>query len=182
MIIEERTYLEHHGVKGQKWGIRNDRPGGVSRTVNNHAKKDAKEFAAAKAFYGEGAGTRRKLIKATVEGKSKRMPGYQKAFDHHLSNQDSSKHAEKAVSKRKSIDRKDKTKKRAGYLARKFTGEQGTQAAFAASIVAGAAYLNSAHGRATLSKVSAKVAKTASDHKTKQGVKWLGDYLKNQGL
>lgn len=24
MIIDEEVYLEHHGVKGQKWGVRND--------------------------------------------------------------------------------------------------------------------------------------------------------------
>ena len=40
MFIDEEV-LEHFGVKGQKWGIRN---------AEHHAKKDAKEFAAAKSF------------------------------------------------------------------------------------------------------------------------------------
>lgn len=39
--------LIHYGVKGMKWGVR------------RRAKKDAKEYARAKMFYGEGAGTRR---------------------------------------------------------------------------------------------------------------------------
>jgi hypothetical protein len=40
------------------------------------------------------------LIKAKVE-ENKRIPGYAKAFDEHLSTQDNSKHASKAVSERK---------------------------------------------------------------------------------
>ena len=155
-FIDIDDFLEHHGVKGQKWGVRNDRPEGVSRSVNREAKKDAQEHARAQAYYGEGAGTRRKLIKATVEGKSARVPGYKKAFDHHLANQDPSKHAEKAVSERKSTDRKTKTKQRAGAIARKFTGEMGTQAAFTAVALGGAAYLNSANGRKHMSTAMSK--------------------------
>ena len=83
-----------------KWGVRRDNPSGVSRKTNREARKDAQEFARAKMFYGEGAGTRRKLIKAKVEGKSKKDPNYKKAFDQHLSNQDMSKHAEKARGER----------------------------------------------------------------------------------
>jgi len=176
------AFLEHHGVKGQKWGIRHDPVPGVSKKVSNLARKDAKEHAAAKAFFGEGAGTRRKLIKQTVEARSNRVPGYKQAFEHHLNNQDMSKHASKAVSERKSIDRKDKTKKRAGYLARRLTGEMGTQAAFAAVAVGGAAYLNSPKGRQHLAKAHKKVVATANSHKAKKGAKWASDYLKRNGL
>jgi hypothetical protein len=52
-------------------------------------------------FYGEGAGTRRKLIKASVEAKSKKDPSYKKAFDHHLEKQDMAVHAAKARRERK---------------------------------------------------------------------------------
>jgi hypothetical protein len=102
MIVEEEVYLkhvaqdtvskiiEHIGVKGMRWGVRKDRAPGVSREVDRHARKDAHEFARSKAFFGEGAGTRRKLIKQTVEGKTKNIPGYKQAFDHHLSRQDTS--------------------------------------------------------------------------------------------
>ena len=51
-------------------------------------------------FYGEGAGTRRKLIKNTVDAKAKRDASYKKAFDFHLEKQDMSRHAEKARSER----------------------------------------------------------------------------------
>lgn len=86
--------LMHYGVKGMKWGVR------------RKARKDAKEYARAKMFYGEGAGTRRKLIKATVNERSK-DPGYKKAFDEALSKQDMSKHASKAKTERKIKDTKN---------------------------------------------------------------------------
>ena len=66
--------LFHYGVKGMKWGVRRDKPAalqGVPRSTNRVAKRDARESAKAKMFYGEGAGTRRKLIKAKVESRSK---------------------------------------------------------------------------------------------------------------
>ena len=47
--------LMHYGVKGMKWGVR------------RRAHRDAKEYTQAKMYYGEGAGNRRKLIKATVK-------------------------------------------------------------------------------------------------------------------
>lgn len=83
--------LYHYGVKGMKWGVR------------RKAKKDAKEYARAKMFYGEGAGTRRKLIKNTVEQRSK-DPEYKKAFDEELAKQDMAKHVSKAKAERKRKD------------------------------------------------------------------------------
>ena len=44
--------LMHYGVKGMKWGVR------------RRARRDAKEYTLARMYYGEGAGNRRKLIKA----------------------------------------------------------------------------------------------------------------------
>lgn len=177
MIIGEEDYLEHFGVKGMRWGVRKGTPTGASRAVDKHAQKDAKEFARAKAFFGEGAGTRRKLIKATVEGKSKRLPGYQKAFDHHLSKQDTSKHASKAVSERTSIDRKTKFRQRAGAVARKVSGEPGTQAAFVAAAMAGGAYLNSPRGRSMMSKNASKLSGVAETIKRKNGARKIQQYF-----
>lgn len=115
MTTNVDDFLMHYGVLGMKWGVRKDsRPAGVSRKTNREASKDAKEFARAKMFYGEGAGNRRKLIKSTVEAKTKRDPSYKKAFDFHLENQDMSKHASKARSER---GRKD-TSKSIGRTAR----------------------------------------------------------------
>lgn len=93
--------LQHYGVKGMRWGVRKSDTPGVSRKTDREAQKDAKEFARAKMFYGEGAGTRRKLIKARVEAKSKKDSSYKKAFDNHLGKQDMSRHAEKARGERK---------------------------------------------------------------------------------
>ena len=73
--------LMHYGVLGMKWGVRKAR---------NHAKKDAKEYARARMFYGEGAGTRRKLINNTVKQRSK-DPIYKKAFDDALAKENMAK-------------------------------------------------------------------------------------------
>lgn len=70
-------------------------------------KKDAKEYTKAKSFYGEGAGTRRKLIKQKVEYNSKNIPGYKEAFDHYVKNTDMSKRASQAVRERKVKDAKN---------------------------------------------------------------------------
>lgn len=123
------TYLIHHGIKGQRWGVRRFEnedgsltPAGKRRysreekramkadakhrkTASKMARKDAEEFARAKMFYGKGAGNRRKLIKATVDERSK-DPYYKEYFDQYLSQQDMAKHAKKAASER---HRKDVT-------------------------------------------------------------------------
>lgn len=96
-----KNEIVHYGVKGMHWGVRKGDHPEVSRTTNREARKDAQEFARAKQFYGEGAGTRRKLIKATVEGKKARSPEYTKAFDHHLAQQNPAHHAAKAQAERK---------------------------------------------------------------------------------
>lgn len=87
--------LYHSGIKGMKWGVR------------RKAKKDAKEYTKAKSFYGEGAGTRRKIIKQKVEYNSKNIPGYKEAFDHYVKNTDMSKRANQAVRERKVKDAKN---------------------------------------------------------------------------
>lgn len=143
-------FLEHFGIKGMQWGVRKDRTPGVSGKTDREAKKDAEEFARAKLFFGDGAGTRRKLIKASVEAKTKKDPAYKQAFDAHLARQDMSTHAQKARGERQSIDRRDRTKKQAGAVARRITGEQGTQAAFVIATGLGAVYLSNPTNRANL--------------------------------
>lgn len=178
IIIGEDYILEHFGTKGMKWGVRKNRTPGVSAKTDREARKDAQEFARAKQFFGEGAGTRRKLIKAQVEGKSKRDPGYSKAFQRHLSSQDTSKHASKATSERRRKDVTKRTKQRAGFLARTFTGEAGTQAAFAAAALAGGAFLFSPKGRALM---NTGIKKISNLQQSRAGRKLVTDFLKAQG-
>ena len=101
MSKDTERFLQHYGVKGMRWGVRKDRPSGVSSRTNRYAKKDATEFARAKVFYGEGAGNRRKLIKARVEGRSRKDQKYKEAFDFHLERQDSEANAARAVRERR---------------------------------------------------------------------------------
>lgn len=106
-------FLAHYGVKGMHWGQRKASIPGVSAKTSREARKDANEFAKAKMFYGEGAGTRRKLIKAKVEAKAAKDPSYKKAFDHHLSNQDMGKRASQARGERARKDTAKTTAKTA---------------------------------------------------------------------
>ena len=130
-------FLAHYGVKGMKWGVRRDRPEGVSARTSREAKKDATEFSKAKMFYGKGAGTRRKLIKATVETKASKDPSYKKAFDHHLGNQDMAKRASQARGERKRTDRKESVKKTTRGVYRLSTGGWGATTAAAGAIYGG---------------------------------------------
>lgn len=78
------------------------------KKVSKDAKKDAEEFARAKAFYGEGAGNRRKAIKTLVESKKKKDSFYAEEFEYHLGLQDMEYHTIEAKRER---SRKDNSKK-----------------------------------------------------------------------
>ena len=55
ILKEDEEWLAHYGVKGMRWGVRNDKRSGVSRKVDRDAAKDAKETTRAKLYYGDGA-------------------------------------------------------------------------------------------------------------------------------
>lgn len=78
-FIDDSDYLEHYGVMGMKWGVRksSDRP---SRSIRRMAKRDAKKVAKAKAGYGVGSGTSRRLLDAQVKQRSNTSEGYKKAY------------------------------------------------------------------------------------------------------
>lgn len=129
----EKSYLQHSGIKGQKWGVRRfqnedgtlteegkqrygyyDRADGTKdyARLQKDAKKDAQEWARAKAYYGEGAGTRRKQLKNALSEKMKDKD-YQEAFNSFLSGQDMSKVQKQANRERKVQDAKNFTGKTA---------------------------------------------------------------------
>lgn len=103
-------FLAHYGVKGMKWGKTSSRPEGTPRKTEREAGKDAKEFARAKMYYGEGAGVRRRLIKGTVASKSKDA-AYKESFERQLESQDLAKRAVEARGKRKRTDTVEGAKK-----------------------------------------------------------------------
>lgn len=125
MTYEYQQYLAHYGVKGQKHGRRRyqNEDGSLTaegrehygvgdgknlKKIDHDAKKDAKEYATAKAYYGEGAGNRRKRIKNIVSERSK-DPDYKAAFERYLNEQDMAKTQFRADRQRKVQDTKDST-------------------------------------------------------------------------
>lgn len=173
--------LAHFGVMGMKWGVRKSHPGGVSRHVDRSAKKDAKEFARAKAFYGEGAGTRRKLIKATVEGKSKNTPGYKEAFDRHLSNQDMSKHVSKAKGERARKNVRNSTAKTARGISHLLRGNAQYASAAAAMLFGGAMYAHKAGiDKMVVDHAKQGYSKIKQEHSRRN--KSASDFLKGMGM
>ena len=99
--------LYHHGIKGQKWGIRRfQNPDGTytasgkdryykKSPLEKMAAKDAQRMSDANAAYGEGAGTRRKLINKELSEKLKN-PDYAKAYEEAQKNVDVAKSLKRA--------------------------------------------------------------------------------------
>lgn len=159
----------HFGVKGMKWGVRRyQNSDGTLTTAGQKryakkqtslAKKDAKEYARAKMFYGEGAGVRRRLINNTVKQRSK-DPTYKKAFDDALANQDMAKHATKARSERKRKDAKETVAKTGRGVVNVVTGHPERVGAAMASAV-------TAYGMAHKAGVDKKIADFAKQNASK---------------
>jgi hypothetical protein len=78
MIIDERLYLEHFGVKGMRWGVRNKRPSGSSSPKSGEPdaakaerrKEQAKKIAVGLGAAGIGVATAAMLVR---HNKNKKM-------------------------------------------------------------------------------------------------------------
>ena len=123
----ETDHLAHYGIKGQAWGVRRfqnedgslteagkqrygyyDRPDGSKdyNRLKKDAANDAKEYARAKAYYGEGAGTRRKKIRNQISERMK-DPDYKAEFDKQMKQQNMEEHQHAANRERKWEDTKN---------------------------------------------------------------------------
>ena len=76
--------------------------------LNKLAAQDAAKWAGAQMFFGEGAGTRRKLLNAEILDKQAMIPGYYDMFMNAYEKQNMAEHALRAVKERKHIDRATK--------------------------------------------------------------------------
>lgn len=177
---EYEEALVHFGVKGMRWGVRNNRTPGVSNRTDREARKDAEEFARAKMFYGEGAGTRRKLINATVKAKSQKDPAYAKAFDAQMNRQDMSKHAEKARGERKRKDISTSTRKTARGFRHVLNGNSQYASMTAALLAGGFLYARKTGIDQTITKTAkTKYQQVRQSAKSK---KMVDDLLRNLNL
>ena len=105
--------LCHHGILGMKWGIRRspEELGHYSdKQIDKIARKDARRYAEAKMYYGEGAGNRRKLLKAELDRK-KKDPRYAKRFEEYAANENYASAANKAKFERGARDTGKKVKR-----------------------------------------------------------------------
>lgn len=167
-------YLIHFGIKGQQKGVRRfqnedgtlteegkrrygyyDRADGSKdyKRLQKDAANDAKEFARAKAYYGEGAGNRRKQIKNLISERMK-DPDYKKEFERLLSNQDMSAHQKAANRERKFQDAKNTTVKTARGVKNFLLGNAVPMTTAAIAIGAALKYTGAGAKIATMGKTS----------------------------
>lgn len=104
-------------------------------SIKSEARKDAAEYARAQMYYGEGAGTRRKLINTIVDHKSMNIPGYYDAFNDALMEQDMTEHAKKAKRERKHKDVSKRVDRNVRGLATGNKSSMTTDVMIAASVV-----------------------------------------------
>lgn len=106
--FRDSTIKKGGPTKGLKTNGVYDREDGSKDTdrLKKDAKKDAEDMARAKAYYGEGAGNRRKQIRNRISERMK-DPDYKAEYEKQLAAQDMSKHQKAANRERKANDVKN---------------------------------------------------------------------------
>ena len=112
--FRDSTIKKGGPTKGLKTNGVYDREDGSKDTdrLKKDAKKDAEDVARAKAYYGEGAGTRRKQIRNRISERMK-DPDYKAEYEKQLAAQDMSKHQKAANRERHAQDAKNTVAKTA---------------------------------------------------------------------
>lgn len=77
----------------------------MSKKFEKMVAKDAAEYMAAEMAYGDGSGTRRKLVKPPIHQKMETLPGYEEAFVNAYNNLNMDKFAKASIKERKNLDR-----------------------------------------------------------------------------
>ena len=168
-----------------KWGVRRsqeqlDRAAGrVPRKTRRTARKDAKEFTKAKMFYGEGAGTRRKLIKAKVEDRSKRDPEYKRLFEEAVEQTNMAARASQARSERARKDAANKTKRGFKQVGHAYRGNTRYSSVLAMGAVAAGAYYYRNGGKENIERWGRTAFTTA---KNSPAGDWALSWLKQNGF
>lgn len=136
--------------------------------ITKEATRDAREFARAQMYYGEGAGIRRKLIQASVATKVERDPGYNEAFSKALAEQDMSEHAAAA---RKERRRKDFTHAINQNVANAATGKYtGVNATLILAGIAVYAARKTGYDQVVITKARTKYRNFREKHHAKRAV------------
>lgn len=112
--LRDRSVMKDGAFKGLKTNGVYDREDGTKdmKRLQKDAKKDAEDMARAKAYYGEGAGNRRKQIRNRISERMK-DPDYKAEYEKQLASQDMSKHQKAANRERHAQDAKNTVAKTA---------------------------------------------------------------------
>lgn len=143
--------------------------------IEKMAAKDAHEYGLAQMFFGQGAGTRRKLIEAVIEERIATVPGYEVALDTAYSKLSQIEMAEKAIAERKKIDGIAKAGKNLRALKRGRLQDLST----GVYVAVGVAYVAHATGYDKKAWVEAQMLYAKAKARLRKGEVVINQYFQN---